>query len=174
MQRRGDGSWELTARRVPLAWSLVAAWSLAATGALLGGIVGWVSFAFFGLMGVVLVTRLAGTRVVATFSPLGVSLATSAGARFVSWEAVEALLLWTQLSRAEGRVDRLGVVSTGDLHALGVGVSWGDPASAPTAVDPDQALAVSASLADCRVDADALRSALFALGSHAVVVDRRR
>ena len=161
MQRRADGSWLLTARRAPLVRSLVAAWLLAAVGALLGGVVGWTAFAFFGLAGVLLVTRLASTRVVATFAPEGVSLVTSpGGVSYVSWDDIEALLLWTQAATVEGRVDRLGVVTVEDLHLLGTGTAWGgwadDRAPAP-AIDPGRVLGASTSLADCRVDADMLR-----------------
>lgn len=174
MRRAPDGSWELTVRKAPLARSLAAAWLLALLGVILGGPVGWVAFAFFGMMGVVLVTRLVDTRVVAAFTPAGVVLAAPGGAtQAVAWPAVEALLLWTQPAAAEGRIDHLGVVTAADLPALGVGVGWSEVGSqAP--VDLGRVLAVSTSLADCRVDADAVRSALFALGSHAVVVDRRQ
>jgi len=174
VRRCPDGSWELAARKAPLARSLAAAWLLALAGVVLGGVVGWASFAFFGVMGIVLVTRLARTRVVATFTTGGVVLAGPDGsAQAVAWPAVEALLLWTQPAAAEGRIDRLGVVTAADLPALGAGASWNEVASqAP--IDLGRVLAVSTSLADCRVDADALRSALFALGSGAVVVDRRQ
>lgn len=173
MRQRVDGAWEVRQRRAPVVRSLAAAGLLAVVGAVVGGLVGWVSFLFFSAGCVALMMQLAGRRAVAAFDANGVVVARSKQqVALTPWADVEAILLWTRPPAAGSRVDLLGVVTSADLPSLATYVeAVGAGGASP--IDPERSLSLHTPLIDCRLDAYELRTVLLGFGSRAVVVDRR-
>jgi hypothetical protein len=173
MRRRSDGGWELAPSRAPVVRALVASGVLAVLGAVVGGIVGWMSFLFFSVSCIALITQVVSRRPVVVFDNYGVVLSPAADRRHVvPWGDVEAVLLWSRPPRDGGRLDLFGVITSFDLPRL-TGQFGSGPDDQLDRLDPEDAVPINAPLVDCRVDAYQLRAVLLGFGSRAVVVDRR-